>query len=152
MPRARRTLCVVTDASTPDLRAGRRDPYRLAAGALCALQALVLVGVVVFYVVELARGESDDATRAVMSAVLILVFALLLGVLARGWLRGDNWPSTPTIVWNVLLLPVSWSLLQAGRAVVAVPLLLVALAAVVCSARADTRDRGEDAHLSNGDG
>lgn len=114
---------------------------RLVAGVLCAVQALTLVGFVVFYLVELVRGASDDPTRVVMSAVLIAVFAALLGLVARAWLRGANWPNTPTIVWNVLLLPVSWSLIQGGWAAVGIPLLVVALAAVVSAAKADTGER-----------
>jgi O-antigen/teichoic acid export membrane protein len=118
--------------------ARERDPYRLAAGLLCALHAVVLLGLVVFYFVELGLGASDDATRVVMSALLILVFAVLLGVLARGWLRGDNWPNTPTIVWNILLLPVAWSLVTGGKALIGVPLLVLAFAGVVVAARAKT--------------
>lgn len=148
MPRAsggangRASLCGVTEPAPHDAPAPtNRDVARLVAGVLCALQALTLVGFVVFYLVELVRGASDDPTRVVMSAVLIAVFAALLGLVARAWLRGANWPNTPTIVWNVLLLPVSWSLIQGGWAAVGIPLLVVALAAVVSAAKADTGER-----------
>ncbi|EBM0725681.1 hypothetical protein XE97_25315, partial [Salmonella enterica subsp. enterica serovar Senftenberg] len=85
---------------------GRRDIARDVAAAVCAVQALSLLGFVVFYLVELVQGAGDDPTRVVMSALLILVFAVGIGALARGWWRGANWPNTPTIVWNLLLLPV----------------------------------------------
>lgn len=128
-------------AGAPASAPSRRDPFRLLAAALCGLQALVLLGFCAFYLWELAQGAGDDPTRVVMSIVLIAVFAVLLGVLGRGWLQGANWPNTPTIVWNVLLLPVAWSLFQAGRGVLALALAVVGVLGVVAAARADTRDR-----------
>jgi hypothetical protein len=110
------------------------------AGVLCALHALVLLGFVVFYLWELGQGASDDATRVVMSAVLIAVFAVLLGLVARGWLRGQDWPKTPTVVWNVLLLPVAWSLIQADRALVGVGLGLAAVAGVLAAVLAQSAE------------
>ena len=73
-------------------------------------------------------------------ALLILVFAIGIGALARGWWSGANWPNTPTVVWNLLLLPVAWSLLQAGRGVVALLLAAVAVLGIVSAVRADTSD------------
>jgi hypothetical protein len=94
----------------PSLRGARR-----LAGLLTALQALTLAGFAVYYVVELARGEGSDATRVLMSALLILLAALALAAVARGWLSTSAWPRTPTIVWNVLLLPVGVGLVQGNR-------------------------------------
>src|SRR4051812_44143570 len=68
-----------------------RSPRRVAA-LLTGLQALALVGFAVFYVVELVLGQGSDTTRVLMSAVLILVGALALGALARGWLGPAAWP------------------------------------------------------------
>lgn len=145
VPRARRSLCGVTDPVEPGASRPARDPFRLVAGLLSGLQALSLVGVVAFYLWELGRGASDDATRVVMSAVLIAVFAALLAVVARGWLRGQDWPKTATVVWNVLLLPVAWSLVQADQRWVGVLLGAVALAGVVAAVGART---GEDVQES----
>ena len=111
---------------------------------MCAVQALALVGFVVFYLWELTQGAADDVTRAVMSAVLIALFAVGIGALARGWLRGDNWPNTPTVVWNALLLPVGWSLVQSDHTLLGALVILVALVAIVAAVRADTTSR-EDA-------
>ncbi len=71
-----------------------------------------------YYVVELVLGEGSDATRVLMSALLILLGAAGLGALTRGWLGTGAWPRTPTIVWNVLLLPVGLGLIQGNRALV----------------------------------
>lgn len=124
-------------------RSGSRDPFRGLAAAVSGLQALVLLGFVVFYLWELGQGSSADVASAVMSTLLILVFAVGLSALARGWWLGDDWPNTPTVVWNLLLLPVSWSLFQAGREVVALTLTAVAVVGVVAAVKAETSEPSE---------
>lgn len=106
-----------------------RSPRRLA-GLLSGLQALTLAGFAVYYVVELALGEGSDAVRVVMSALLILVGALGLGILARGWFGDASWPRTPTIVWNAILVPVGISLVQGTRVAVGWVVLLVAVVGI----------------------
>ena len=77
------------------------------------------LGFAVFYVFEMVTGATDDLTRAATSGVLILVFGVGLLALARGWFRAADWPRTPTVLWNALLLPVAWSLRESGRTAVA---------------------------------
>jgi hypothetical protein len=113
-----------------------RSLERSVAAAVCGIEGLVLAGWCVFYLWEIVQGGSSDTGRAVMSTLLILVFAVALGLLTRAWVRGAAWPSTPTVVWNVLLLPVSWSLLTGGRAAIGVLVGLVAVVGVVAAARA----------------
>ena len=115
-----------------------RDPFRAVAAGICALQALVLLGFVVFYLWELTQDSSDDAVRVVMSALLILVFAVGIAALARGWVRGDNWPNTPTVVWNALLLPVGWSLVQSHHGLIGALVIVGALVGILAAIRADT--------------
>lgn len=98
------------------------------AALLTGLQALALLGLAGFYAYELAVGEGSDPGRVVMSALLIVLAGVGLAVVARGWLRWTRWPRTPTVVWDLLLLPVGWSLLQAGRSVLAGVVLAAALA------------------------
>ena len=117
-----------------------RDPFRAVAAGLCALEALALLGFVGFYLWELTQDSADDATRVVMSALLILVFAVGIAVMARGWVRGDNWPNTPTVVWNALLLPVGWSLVQSDHGLLGALVVVVALVGIVAAIRADTND------------
>ncbi len=123
--------------SRPSTRRGptQRRWARVAAG-VSAIQGLALVGFVGFYIYEIAQGAADDLGRAVMSCVLFVVFAWGLFALARGWLRDLPWPRTPTIVWNVLLLPVAWSMSQADRVGVAVALGGGALLAIAAAAAA----------------
>lgn len=131
-----------TDPSTdPHLGPGaqprsRPTPAHRIAGALSLLEGLVLLGFVVFYVVEMVSGATDDLTRASVSAVLILVFAVALLALARGWFRADDWPKTPTVLWNALLLPVAWSLREGDRGQIALAVGAVALASIAAAVAA----------------
>jgi hypothetical protein len=117
-----------------------RDVFRSVAAGVCGLQAVALLGFVVFYLWELTQDSADDPVRVVMSALLIAVFAVGIGAMARGWLRGDNWPNTPTVVWNLLLIPVGWSLVQSDRGLVGALVIVMALVGIVAAVRADTTD------------
>jgi hypothetical protein len=103
------------------------------AGALTALEALVLVGFAVFYVIEMVSGATDNLSRAAVSTVLIVVFGVGLLALARGWFGAADWPRTPTVLWNALLLPVAWSLREGDRGPIALALGAVALASIVAA-------------------
>jgi hypothetical protein len=116
----------------------RRDRFRAVAGGVCAVEALALAGFTVFYLWELTQGASDDAARVVVSALVIALFAVGVALLARGWWSGANWPTTPTLVWNLLMLPVAWSVVQSDRLVVGAVVGLVAVAGVVAAVAADT--------------
>ena len=113
------TLDAVPVDSTPGAR-------RLAA-LLLGVQAAVLVGFAVFYVYELAIGEGSDAVRVIMSALVIALGGLGLGLVTRGWLGSSWWPRSPTIVWSALLLPVGWGLVQGAQSLVGWLVIAVAL-------------------------
>ena len=91
---------------------------RRVAAVSCAVQGLALFGVAAFYGYELAVGEGSGTALVVMSTLLIVLAGAGLGLLARGWLGEAWWPRTPTVLWSLLLLPVGWSAVQAGAAVV----------------------------------
>ncbi len=112
----------------------RRTAAGTLTAALCLLHALVLTGLAAYYLVELTAGAGSDRARVLTSAVLILVFAVLLAVLARLWWTGSRWATTPTIVWNIVLVPVAVTLLQAGQVVLGAALAVVAVLGVVAAA------------------
>ncbi|NHI19793.1 hypothetical protein H9L10_02960 [Phycicoccus endophyticus] len=114
----------------------------MVAAAACVVEALALAGFAAFYLYELARGEGSDAARVAMSAVTILLGAAGLAALARGWLGAARWPRTPTVVVNLLLLPVGVSLLQAGRPVLGVVVLALAVVALGATVAARVPDPG----------
>ncbi|CAN7290034.1 hypothetical protein LJR027_001310 [Terrabacter sp. LjRoot27] len=114
-----------------------------AAGLLTLLEALAVLGFAGFYVYEMVTGATDDVTRAATSGALILVFGLGLLALARGWARAADWPRTPTVLWNALLLPVAWSLHESDRTPVALAVGLVAVASIVAAVSAPGRRADE---------
>jgi hypothetical protein len=101
---------------------------RVAAG-IVGVQALALSVFAVFYLVEFVRGGSDDAARVLSSVVLIAAFAAGLAFLARGLRSGHPAVRSPTVVWELLLLPVGVGLVQSGQALIGV---LVLAASVGC--------------------
>lgn len=113
-------------------------------------EALVLLGFVAFYVYEIAVGASDTITSAAMSAVLILVFAILLLVLAAAWRRAADWARTPTLLWNALLLPVAWSLHESDRTPVAVGVAVLAIVGIAAALASPPRDAATDSGSDSG--
>ncbi len=106
------------------------------AALVCLLEALVLAGFGVFYLVELAFGEGSDPMRVFTEALLVLLFAAGVGLLGRLWLGKSQWPAVPTVVWHVLLVPVAVSLFQSGQFLLGVLLALAIVTAVVATVAA----------------
>ncbi len=113
---------------------------RRVAGAVCGAHALALGGIAAYYLVRLATGGDQSAARVLMSAVLIVAFAVVLGVMAVQWFGGVRWVRTPTIVWCLLLLPVAVSLGQAGDWWLAAVVGISALIGVLAAAGSERRD------------
>lgn len=102
-------------------------PGARVAAAVVVVQAVVLAGFAVFYVIELVLRQGDDAMRVLMSAVLIAFFAFLLYVVARRLWSGEGWAQTATGVWQVLLIPVGISLVQSAQLLLGILVLLMAV-------------------------
>ena len=117
---------------------GAPSGSRRTASVVCFSEALVMAGFGVFYLIELLRGEGSDQMRVLTSAVLIVVFAGLVGVLGRLWLGRSDWPMTPTIVWHVILIPVAVGVVQSGQLLIGA-LIGVAVVAGIGSALAACR-------------
>ncbi len=127
------------DASSP----APRGP-RVVAALVSLAEGLVLLGFVGFYVYEIAIGASGSVVSAAMSAVLILLFAILLLVLARAWRRAADWARTPTLLWNALLLPVAWSLHESGRTAIALGVAVLAVVGIGAALASPPRDAVRD--------
>lgn len=116
----------------PNLPIDPSGPPRVA-GAVCLVEALLLLVTAGVYGVELLGGEAFDANTASMSLVVSLIFALLLLVLGMSWFRGREWPRTPTIVWNALLLPAAWTLASSSGLWSGIGLAAVAVVGIVAA-------------------
>jgi len=98
--------------------------------ALVAGQGIGLVGLAVFFLVELMVASPTSTARAVVAALLTLLAALGLLAVARGLWHGRRWARAPALVAQLLALPVAVGLVQGGRWYVGVPLILWALGVV----------------------
>ena len=138
----------MTDSTSPTREV--RGSHR-AAGLLTLLEAIAVLGFAAFYVYEMVTGATEDLTRAATSGALILVFGVALLALARGWSHAADWPRTPTVLWNALLLPVAWSLHESGRTPVALAVAVVAVASIGAAVSAPGRRDGTEIGADNAD-
>ncbi len=111
---------------------------------MCGLDALALAGFAVFYAYEIVTGKAQQVGPAVMSALLIALFAVGLYAVARAWRGPETWQRTPTLVWCALLLPVAYTALTSGKPLIGVA---VGLSAVIglWAAATTPSDRAVDA-------
>jgi uncharacterized membrane protein (DUF2068 family) len=110
--------------------ADRPNTLQVVASVVVA-QALLLVGIAVFYVIELAVATATDVVGALVSAGLALVAGVALLQVGRGLFQSRRWARSPALVTNLIVLPVAVGLLQGGRWYAGVPLLAGAAVVVV---------------------
>jgi crotonobetainyl-CoA:carnitine CoA-transferase CaiB-like acyl-CoA transferase len=122
----------VSAATPPDAPAPEpvEVPRQLqVAVAIIALEAVALVAVALLLVGKTLTGHPDSVGRALLDAAFALLGALVLGLCALGLRRGRPAARTPTVVLQLLAIPVSYSLaFQAGRVGYGAPILVAALA------------------------
>ncbi|SDJ31110.1 hypothetical protein SAMN05444157_2767 [Frankineae bacterium MT45] len=99
------------------------------AAALLVLQSLGLVAAAGVLVVKTVVGHPDSAGRSLFGAAMAVLAALVLLACAHGLTRLRPASRTPIVVFELLALPVSYSLaFQSGRIGYGAPILLSALA------------------------
>ena len=111
------------DASAVEPAAPR---LRALTGALVAVEALVLVGLAVFLVVETFVATAAEPGGAVALAALALVAGAGLGACAYGLVRGQGWTRAPVVTWQVLQAGVALPLLRTDAWPLGIPLLATA--------------------------
>jgi hypothetical protein len=131
---------VSTNESIPPARTSPRHAGipGLVAAATMGLQAIGCVVLAVIFLPAATEGASLSNTSHVMFSVFTVLFAVGLGVVARGLFRGLSWPRTATVVWLVVLLPLGWAMVQAGQGLVGVVILgsaVVGIGAVAAESR-----------------
>ena len=87
----------------------------LAVVVAVALEALLMLGVVVLYGVELVVADAADPRGAVATAVLAALVGVGLALAARGLLAGRRWARAPIMTWQLVqVAAVALPLLGAG--------------------------------------
>ncbi len=118
--------------STPGHGPGHRPASVRAAGWLLAIEAAGLVALGIVVVVKVATGTPRSPVLAVVAAGLAAATGALLLLLGRALGRLRGWAYTPTVVLQLLALPVGYSLAaQAGLWAYGGPVLLLAIGELV---------------------
>lgn len=97
-----------------------------AAALLVGCQGLLLLVAAGVLAAETVVGRSTDASGARLTALLALAAGVGLVLVARSLARRRRWARAPALVTQLLLLPVGFTVVQAGDAPIGVPLLVVA--------------------------
>ncbi len=113
--------------------AGPRPARLSAAAALTGIEGLALAALGTYMLIMGLTGSPDSPQQAEMGGVTVLALAVLPLVAARGlWLR-RRWSRGPSLITQIVALPVAWTLVHGGGALVAggVALALAALVVLV---------------------
>jgi hypothetical protein len=105
----------------------RREPGTVAALVVLG-QAVALVVLGLWAVVESVSGHVQDRVAAALMAALALITGIALAFVARGLFFQRRWARAPVLVWELIMLPVGLSL---ARAVPVAGAVLLAGAAAV---------------------
>lgn len=93
-------------------RAGRRPPALWIVVAGIAVEALALAAAAVLVLVELLTGGSMSIGVSLFLVLFAAGVAAVLGLSARGLLRGQRWARSPVATWQLLQVVVAFSWLQ----------------------------------------
>ncbi|MEU1949673.1 hypothetical protein ABZ554_46290 [Streptomyces sp. NPDC020125] len=109
-----------TGATTADAAPTGPRPTRLTvAAALAAAEGVVLLGFGVYVLIMGLAGDPESPQQAEMLGVTVVALALLPLLAARGlWLR-RRWSRGPAMITQLMALPVAWTLVQNGGALIA---------------------------------
>lgn len=132
-PRAEGYPSGVTKQQTPETPAPEETagprPRRLTyAAVLTALEGLGLAVGGVWVLVLGLTGDPDDRGQAVTLGITLVVLALLPLLAARGLFALRSWSRGPSVITQILALPVAYSLLQADSIAIPVGIALAAAA------------------------
>lgn len=100
--------------------------------AILALESLALVVTAAVLLILTATHTSTRLWAALTVVVFALIAAAVLGFGARGLLRLQPGFRSPVLLLQLLTLPVTYSLgFQAGRLVIALPIMAAAVSVIV---------------------
>ena len=119
-------------------------PLVRAAAAAVAVEGVGLIGLSIGLAIHGVTGHPSSLALAEASAVFGVLAGLVFLLLARGIYRVRPWARTPVILLQLLALPVTLALLEAGAYAYGVPLGLLSIGTLVLLAQRDARKAFED--------
>ncbi|MEX2983563.1 hypothetical protein [Streptomyces sp. C36] len=102
-----------------------------AAAALTGLQGLALVASGIYLLVMGLLGTPDSPQQAETGGLTVLALAALPLLAARGLWQLRRWSRGPAMITQIMALPVAWTLLNAGGALMITAAVALTLVAVV---------------------
>jgi hypothetical protein len=105
-------------------------PARATAAGVTAAQGLTFVGLGIATAITVGTGKADDGGSAALAAAFWMLAGVGLGLVAWALWRGRHWARSPSLVWQLLMLPVGWSLLDT-QSVIGLIVLVSAVAALI---------------------
>ena len=109
------------------------------AALLVAVEGAALIVLGLGYAVAAVQGEPFDRTATLLEAGFAVVAGVLVLLVARGLWRSAGWSRAPTVVLQLLALPVGVGLVQGRIWYAAVPVLVLAVAVLYQLATPDGR-------------
>jgi hypothetical protein len=106
---------------------------------LLGVEAVGLLGVSGWLGYEAATGPAQSVTSAVATIVFAVLMAVVLGGLAYALWRRRSWARGPSVVLQLLLLPIGYSAATVGQPAVGVALIVIGLAGVATLVAPATR-------------
>ncbi|WP_431042293.1 hypothetical protein ACQUSR_10480 [Streptomyces sp. P1-3] len=130
-PAAKRPADAPAAASAASVPSGPRPARLTAAAVLAAVEGAVLFGFGIYLLVMGLVGDPDSPQQAEMLAVTVLALAVLPTAAARGLWRRRSWSRGPAMITQLMALPVAWTLVQNGGALIAIGVAIAAVAFAV---------------------
>ncbi|MFG2223611.1 hypothetical protein [Streptomyces sp. NPDC048644] len=110
---------------------GPRPARLTAAAALTAVEGVALAALGIFMLVEGLVGSPDSPQQAVTGALTVIVLAVLPLLAARGLWLLRRWSRGPSLITQIVALPVAWTLVNGGGVLIAAGVVLAVAALVV---------------------
>ncbi|AKH84717.1 hypothetical protein AA958_23720 [Streptomyces sp. CNQ-509] len=113
---------------------GPRPPRVTVAAVLTAVEGIVIAALGGYELVLGIVGEPDSTRQAVFGGLTVLALAVLPLAAALGLWRQRRWSRGPSMITQILALPVAFAMVSTGGTMLALGLVLgaVAAGALVC--------------------
>ncbi|MFF4601550.1 hypothetical protein ACFY12_02155 [Streptomyces sp. NPDC001339] len=114
-----KSAAATSAAAAPAAPIGPRPARLSAAAAVTGAEGLALAALGAYMLIMGLVGSPDSPQQAETGGLTVLALAVLPLVAARGlWLR-RRWSRGPSLITQIVALPVAWTLVKGGGALIA---------------------------------